>query len=222
MTKDPREHDGTGLLAEMKAGSSVALSRQRADTPHIVEEDFGNYRIKAGWLGGDFVARAFPNRESRSQGLIAEATGGSEVEAISSLKQVIEERTTQRREERRWEARSNISVPSEAEFAEALKQVRFAEAQRAMLDLHARAGEAGLTEARLQHAAGYKSNEMAQKSYGRAGGLIADYLDVTYPDPEAGNSWVEVQVLAFCDTPEDAAAVWVMHEELRKAVRASF
>lgn len=206
----------------MKAGNSVELPRQRADEAHIVEEEFGNYRIKAGRLGGDFVARAFPNRESRSQGLIAEAKGGSKNEAISSLKQVIEERTAQRREERRWEARSNISVPSEAEYAEALKQVRFTEPQLAMLDLHARAGEAGLTAAKLQHSAGYKSSEMAQKSYGRAGGLIADYLGVTYPEPETGNSWVEVQVLAFCDTPKDAAAVWTMHEELRKAIRAAF
>ena len=223
MTKKTGEDDGTGLLAEMKSGNRLSPSRHGAEQPQIIEEEFGNYHIKAGRLSGNFVARAFPNRASRGQGLIAEATGSSEMEAIASLKHVIEEREAQRREERRWEARSRISVPSEAEFVEALRQARLTQPQLAMLNLHALAGEAGLTETQLQHAAGYKSHETAQKSYARLGGLMADYLSVTYPGPETGEGWSEVQVLAFRDAPEDAAAaVWIMHQELREAVRMAF
>ena len=206
----------------MKPENSLTLSQRDADKPHIIEEEFGNYRIKAGRLHGNFVARAFPNRASRGQGLIAEATGGSETEAIASLKHMIEERAARRREERRWEARSNISVPSEAEFIDALKQTRFTQPQLAMLDLHARAGDEGLTNSQLKQAASYKSDETAQKSYARVGAVIADYLSVPDPSPETGASWSQIQVLAFRDAPEEAAAVWIMHQELRKAIRAVF
>ena len=210
------------MLVEMKSRNGRSPRRHSVDMPIIIEEEYGNYRIKAGRLSGDFVARAFPNRASRGQGLIAEATGGSEVEAIASLKHVIEEREAQRREQRRWEPRSSICVPSEAEFVEALRQTRFTQPQLAMLNLHALAGPAGRSETQLQHAAGYKSNDTAQKSYARVGGLVADYLGVAYPVLEDCNGWGEVQVLAFRDATEGAAAaVWIMHQELRDAVRVA-
>ena len=53
----------------MKPENSLTLSQRDADKPHIIEEEFGNYRIKAGRLHGNFVARAFPNRASRGQGM---------------------------------------------------------------------------------------------------------------------------------------------------------
>ena len=80
------------------------------DLGKIIEEEFGRYRIRAGRLSGNFVARAFPKLGSNSQGLMAEAAGASGEEAIEALKDRLRERDVQRTAARRWEPRGPSSA----------------------------------------------------------------------------------------------------------------
>ena len=193
--------------------------RRVSDVSAVVEEEFGNYRIKAGRLSGVYVARAFPKVDAPSKGLIAEASGESEVEAIRALKSLIHERDVKRTAVRRSDERSGVSVPSTTEFTEALLQVRLSDAQDAILKALAISGESGLTELELMNAAGYRSQGTVDKVIARAGVLIADYLSVSYPEePALGASMVIAVKHAANGQP---TATWTMHEELREAVWAT-
>lgn len=205
-----------------KSARDLKAGGKAKDVGPVLEEEFGNYRIKAGRLNGSCIARAFPKAAANSQGLIAETSGGSEQEAIASLKALIEARHAQRSAARRWEARAGISVPGEDEFIEALRQIVFSEPQLAMLKAHSIAGEAGMTSQQLATVAGYKSDGTASKTFRKAGGLIATFLDVPCDDAESRDVTSAAGVLAFCGVAADnAPAVWVMHEELRRAVWAT-
>ena len=205
-------------------GRARVSSRAKAETDitSILEDEFGNYLIKAGRLSGNFVARAFTSANGSSQGVIAEASGSSEADAIDTLKQILTARAVRRKEARRWELRSNISVPGKEEYFEAINQANLSDIQRSMLKAHALAGDTGLTVAELTKASGYKSSETARKAFARAGALIASYLDIkivsevdfAHNDPGF--------VLGFREKHlDDAPEVWVMHKELREAVHAA-
>ena len=188
----------------------------------IVAEEFGNYSIRAGKLNGVIVARAFPRQAAKSQGLIAEATGNSEPEAIEALKELIQERNVQRAEERRWDEVAEFAVPSNAEFIEALLQANFTQAQVAMLKSHAIAGADGLAKGKLLNAAGYKSHDAASKALASAANLVADYLGAegsgASPRAKAGVA----PILAFeQSTDDETREIWVMHDDLRQAVLAA-
>ena len=96
------------LKANTFRGPQTAKSK--IDAASILEDEYGNYRIRAGRLSGNFVARAFPKSVNENKGLMAEASGSSEQEAISALKILLDERGAQRVAARRWEQRSEISV----------------------------------------------------------------------------------------------------------------
>ena len=151
------------------------------DSP-IVEDEFGNYKIRAGQLNGVFVARAFPKHSARSQGLMAEAKGASETDAIEALKSLLSEREEGRSAARRWEARSDSSVPTQEEFIEALRQTNLSPSQRSMLKAEALAGEDGLVAVSIMNAGGYKSRDAAIKALSKAGILIADFIGLDLPD----------------------------------------
>ncbi|MBT8417406.1 MAG: hypothetical protein KJO42_08185 [Silicimonas sp.] len=188
----------------------------------IVEDEFGNYRIRAGRLSGNFVARAFPKTGSRSQGLMAEVSAASEGEAIAELKRLLGDRDARRLAARRWEPRCHVSVPSKEEFTEALKQTKMSEAQLSMLKSHSLAGEAGMTMTALMKSAGYRSPSTAIKVIGRAGALIADFLHVELPPADAQVEGDAARVLSFCESRgEGSPQLWVMHDELRQAVSAA-
>lgn len=191
-----------------------------ADVADIVEAEHAKYRIRAGFLGGSYVARAFPKPPSKAQGLIAEAAGDSEQAAITALKAMIEARDVQRMGVRRWDEISSVSVPNEEEFVEALYQTALTRSQIAMLKAHAFAREDGLTFDQLARAAGYKSRETAAKVFCKAGDLIADYLGIEIDQDALPDREGSAHVLAFKSIQvEDAPTVWVMHSELRQAVR---
>lgn len=201
-----------------QAGEAESRVR-KADVATIVEDEFENYLIRAGRLSGNFIARAFPKANSKSQGLIAEASGTSEADAIEALKETLRTRGAQRTKARRRDERSGASIPSKEEFVEALRQTRFTDAQMAMLKAHAISGEDGMTLAALTRAAGYKSPDTAMKALKRAGSLVGDYLGADTRSSDQSDQYDERDVLGYCiESDADVSPVWVMHEELRQAV----
>lgn len=212
-------------MAQVKTGKSKSVrpaKRKVPDSNSIIEEEFGNYRIRAGRLNGNFVARAFPKSQSNSQGLMAEAPGTSETEAIEALKILLETRETRRFAARRWEERSEILVPSKDEFIEALRQTNLSTTQIAMLKAHAITGENGIMPVALMKAAGYKSRETATKTLARAGGLIAHFLGVVISAGENETQGDPRRMIGFSLVEgEDSQSAWIMHEELRHAVWAT-
>jgi hypothetical protein len=203
-----------------KKPSAAGTEIRAADAATIVEDAFGNYLIRAGRLNGDFIARAFPATGSKSQGLIAEASGTSEADAIETLKENLRVRGTKRTEARRWEERSDISIPSKEEFIEALRHMKLTDSQLAMLKAHAVAGDDGMTLAALTRASGYKSEDTAMKALKRAGSLVGDFLGVKTRSGAEKDITDAREVLSYCIEAE-TASVWVMHDELRHAVRSA-
>ena len=187
----------------------------------IVEDEHGNYQIKAGKLGGVFVARAFPKPPAKTKGMIAEAAADSADAAIAALKTELDTRETVRRADRRFDEQANLSVPNEHEYLEALQQASLSNAQIAMLRAHAIAGEDGLTTGALARAADYKSLDTARTTYGKAGRALGEYLDIEVPKPSKVDGEGPIRVLAFGVAIDDGKVVWIMHPELRRAVQAA-
>lgn len=205
-----------------KKPGTAGTKIKTVDAATIIEDAFGNYLIRAGRLNGDFIARAFPAAGSRSQGVIAEASGTSESDAIETLKESLRIRGAQRTEARRWEERSDIPIPSQAEFSEALCHMKLTDAQLAMLKAHAFAGDNGMTLAALTRASGYKSEDTAMKALKRAGSHIASFLGVESLSDASDDQRDVRNILGYCiDGDAETASVWVMHDELRHAVRST-
>ncbi len=185
----------------------------------IVEDEFGNYKIRAGQLNGVFVARAFPRHSARSQGLMAEATGNSESDAIASLKALLTEREAERVSARRWEERSQSSVPTQEEHLEALLQTKLSGAQRSILKALALSGEDGLVQASIMNAGGYKSSDAALKALAKSGVLMADFIGMELPEANCDLPVPALRVLGFDESKDaDAPLHLVLHQELRDAV----
>ena len=205
-----------------KKPSAAGTEIKAADAATIVEDAFGNYLIRAGRLNGDFIARAFPGTGSKSQGLIAEASGTSEADAIEALKESLRARSANRTEARRWDDRSDSAIPAKEEFVEALRQMKLTDSQLAMLKALAIAGDDGMTLAASTRASGYKSEDTAMKALKRAGSLVGDFLGVESRSVAANESRDAREVLGYCIEGEaETASVWVMHDELRHAVRSA-
>jgi hypothetical protein len=151
---------------------------------HPAGPEHGRYQIKSGRLSGEYVARAFPKPPTNARGLIAEARGASEEEAIAALHDVIDARETRRTEGRRIDETMGVSVPSTEEFLEALDQVTLSRPQHAMLTALALSEDDGLSEQRMANAAGYKSRSSANRAFAAAGLLIASYLAIEMPAEE--------------------------------------
>ncbi len=177
--------------------------------------------IKAGILSGNSVARAFPKPPAKTQAMIADAVGETPALAIEALKEVLEERDRKRSGQRRLAGNSGTLVPSEGEYTEALRQVRFTPAQVTMLRALSIAGKEGLTVGQLSNTAGYRSREASIKVFKKIGLLIAEYLDLDLPEIGPTQNDGAAQVLAFSHIEsEDEPATWIMHQELRSAVRS--
>ncbi|MFD0857430.1 hypothetical protein [Roseovarius aquimarinus] len=196
----------------------------RAPRAQITRGEHGRYQIKSGLMQGSYVARAFPKAPSSARGVIAEASGATEEAAIAALHEAIDARESERAGARRVDAPTGIAIPSAEEFAEALSQIGLTAPQRAMLTALMLAGTEGLTEARMARASGYKSHASARRSLASAGAAMAAYLasgadslgTLTGAD---GAKLVAVHGAA----PEEGAEAgnWILHAELRDAVRAA-
>ncbi len=208
----------------MVIGTKKELARKKAQADRqapIVSMEFDRYLIKAGWLNGRFMARAFPGQGSRTQGLIAEATGNTEEEAISHLKEKIEERNASRRTARRWDGAANAGIPRASEFVEALGHVKVTDAQAIMLRTLAAQGDIGMTRQALARAGGYKSADTATRNLRVLAVLIADYLSATSNDTKSGDSEPRNETMLVnvgLEFDDATQCILTMHPELRDAV----
>jgi hypothetical protein len=196
--------------------------KQKQTRPEIKIGEHGRYQIKSGLLSGEYVARAFPKQPTVTRGLIAEARGATEEAAIAALHDVIDARETRRTEGRRVDPKTGSAVPSPAEYVEAIGQVALSRPQVAMLTALAAAGDDGLPDMRIAYAAGYKSQASANRAFAAAGLLLADYLSVELT-PNAEPGVIDgTALLGFRDAraSDDVLGNWILHPELREAVRA--
>ncbi|SFQ98150.1 hypothetical protein [Poseidonocella sedimentorum] len=205
---------------------SMAKPKKPAEKPKekavIQLGEHSRYQIKSGWLAGTFVARAFPKPPTKARGMIAEATGATEEAAIAALHEVIDARETRRNEERRSDSENGVDVPSVEEYVEAVRQVTLSGPQRAMLKALSLAGDEGMTDARMANAAGYKSKSSANKSFMATGHLIAEYLSSEAEGgaaPDAADGTALLGFRAETDEGKDDLGNWILHPELRLAVR---
>jgi hypothetical protein len=191
------------------------------EAPAILLGEHSRYQIKSGWLAGTFVARAFPKPPTTARGMIAEATGATEEAAISALHKVIDAREDRRTGERRRDPQNGVDVPSVEEYAEAVRQVTLSGPQRAMLTALSLAGDDGLTDSRMAYAAGYKSESSANRSFVATGLLIAEYLSAGSQADDAPGTPEATALLGFrgVTAKEEDTGNWILHPELRQAVR---
>jgi lambda repressor-like predicted transcriptional regulator len=207
---------------DLKGTDQPATKSRGTDVAGIIEEEHNKYLIKAGRLGGTYVARAFPKPPSKAQGVFAEAEGDSYQAAVAALKSVIEARDIQREAVRRWDENASVSVPNEEEYVEALYQTSLSRPQIAMLKAHSFARDEGMTLDQLARAAGYKSRETAGKVFRKAGDIIADYLGIDVTEDAVPGRDGATLILAFQYIQgEDVPTVWIMHPELRDAVQVA-
>jgi hypothetical protein len=207
------------ILAKSNAKKNTKTRATGIGDSPIVEDEFGNYKIRAGQLNGVFVARAFPKHSARSQGLMAEAKGASETDAIEALKSMLSERESGRTAARRWEARSDLSVPTQEEYLEALRQTNLSASQRSMLKAQAVAGEDGLVAVSIMNAGGYKSRDAAIKALAKAGALMAEFIGLDLSESDKDGLETAIGVVGYRKTSEtDAPLHLILHKELREAV----
>jgi hypothetical protein len=191
--------------------------------PEIQLGEHGRYQIKSGRLSGEYVARAFPKQPTKARGLIAEARGDTEEAAIAALHDVIDARETRRTGERRVDQETGSTIPSAAEYVEAIGQVALSRPQAAMLTALALAEGDGLNETRLAYAAGYKSKASANRAFAGVGMLIASYLSLDLDPNEEKSDPSGTLLLGFRGEQmnDEDRGNWILHPELREAVRAT-
>ncbi len=191
--------------------------------PEVQTGEHGRYQIKSGRLQGTYVARAFPKPPTKARGLIAEATGNTEEAAVAALREVIDAQHSAQAAERRFDESLGQQVPSAEEFAEALNQVSLTRPQRAMLHNLSLAGAEGISDAKLAYSSGYKSPLSANRSLERAALLIADFLSADTATGEEHQTSAAASLLGYRakSTSDEAEGNWILHEELRSAVRAN-
>lgn len=183
----------------------------------------GRYTIRAGVLNGKPTARAFLTGARQGSGFQLEEVADTVELAIDAARTALNTRDADARAERR-QLPNGWAVPTQAEFQAALSGLggsQVSEAQMRMLLAHAHAGDKGLTASELAEAAGYVDYSAANLQYGKLGAEIAAYLGAPLPPSElrAGLD-VATGVLAVSGTPrDDGSFVWVMHRELRDALR---
>lgn len=200
------------------------ISERSSDTPSAIQlGEHGRYQIKSGRLAGEYVARAFPKPPTNARGMIAEAKGATEEAAIAALHDVIDARETARADDRRADPKTGLAVPSAEEFVEAVAQVALSRAQRAILIALALADDEGLTEARVASAAGYKSNASANRALASAGLLIASYLSLEATHDAADSDQDGTIFLGYRGRQrnDEDPGNWILHPELREAVRSA-
>lgn len=216
---DARTATGRDLF---KDKPKIIKEKPKQAGPEIQIGEHGRYQIKSGRLSGEYVARAFPKQPTNTRGLIAEARGVTEEAAIAALHEVIDARESRRTEERRIDSETGSAVPSSAEYIEAIGQVALSHPQTAMLTALAIADDDGLPEMRIAYAAGYKSKTSANRALAAVGLLLANYLYVELATKAETCALDGTALLGFrgARPNDEVPGNWILHPELREAVRA--
>lgn len=184
--------------------------------------DYGKFMLKAGQLSGTWTARAFLRQGAGGRGFAHEATGKDAELAIEALKAQIDEEIQQRLSRRRHDDSMDFDVPTVEDYTDGLRGAGLTDKQLVMLRAHAAAADAGLTAQELAEVAGYRTFSTANLHYNKAGKLMAEAMDVTAPETGPAEDQVLTGVLARGGPPrEDGEFVWVMHPELRDAIKAT-
>lgn len=185
-----------------------------------VSIDYGKFTLKAGQLSGVWTARAFLRTGPGGHGIAHQATGKDASAALDALRAQIDDEAARRRGQRRHDPATGFDVPTREDYADGLRGADLTDRQRVMLQAHAAAGDAGLTATELAEVAGYRNFNTANLHYGKAGRLMAEAMDVTAPESRLRDDLVQTGILAHGGTPRaDGEFVWVMHPELREALR---
>lgn len=183
--------------------------------------EYGRYQIKSGLVAGVYTARAFAKPPTNSRGLIAEATGKSEEAAIAALYSAIDAREFSRSKDRRTDLSIGTQLPTSDEYVEALNTIKLTKPQWAMMMALSLANADGLTEEKVANAGSYRSTASAQKALASAGRMIAGYLFTEIATKVPSTSLDGVALIGFCSncTHEKKPGNWIMHPELRAAIR---
>jgi len=186
----------------------------------ILLGEHGRYQIKSGRLAGTFVARAFPKPPTQARGMIAEATGATEEEAIAALQGVLDSRESRRVGERRLASETGLFVPSVEEYAEAMRHIALTPSQCAMLTALSLSGDNGMSDPAMAYASGLKSQASANKSFAAAGKLIGKYLFLDTASTASPADGDGTALLGYRKEPENEGALGnrVLHAEVREAV----
>lgn len=214
-----RTATGRELFKDKKKKKVV---ERTSDIPAAIRlGEHGRYQIKSGRLSGEYVARAFPKPPTDARGLIAEARGATEEAAIAALCDFIDAREVRRTEDRRTDPTTGFTVPSTEEYAEAVAQITLSRPQRAVLTALALADDEGLSEMRLARAAGYKSGASANRALASVGLLIASYLSMEETPGAVAGEPDGTKILGYkgVQRNKDDPGNWILHAELREAVR---
>jgi hypothetical protein len=210
---------GQDIFASTPKRKRTSVEKEVA--PSVKVGVHGRYQIKSGRLNGEYVARAFPKPPARSQGMIAEAHGATEEAAIEALHQALDAREISRTGDRRSDAVSGGKIPSAAEYAEAIRQIDLSKSQRDLLDALALAKGDGLSEVGMARAAGYKSRSSVRRSFAGVGVMIGRFLSIDHVRGATSENLEGITLVGYRGSPDaaDTPAPWILHEELREALR---
>jgi hypothetical protein len=183
--------------------------------------EYGRYQIKSGFVAGVYTARAFAKPPTTSRGLIAEATGKTEEAAITALYSAIDAREFSRKKDRRTDSNTGTQLPTSDEYVEALNTIKLTKPQRAMMMALSLAKADGLTEERVANAGSYRSTATAKKALESVGRMIAGYLSAETASMVPSTSLDGVTLIGFWSNcaHEEMPGNWIMHPELRAAIR---
>lgn len=219
-TASNRSDAGRDLFNGMSKKSKAKVAK-KDPAPTIRLGAHGRYQIKSGRVAGVYTARAFPMPPTNARGMIAEATGETEEDAITALHAAIDAREVRRTEDRRTDPHTGTLVPSTEEYVEALNSVNLTRPQRAMLVALSLAEPDGLSETKVAHAGSYKSLPSANRALASAGRMIAGYLTsetgAAAPSTSSdGSALIGYQVASG---PDEKPGNWILHPELSAAVQ---
>lgn len=183
--------------------------------------EYGRYQIKSGLVAGVYTARAFVKPPTKSRGLLAEATGKTEETAIAALYSAIDAREFSQSKDRRTDSNTGTRIPTSDEYIEALNTIKLTKPQWAMMMALSLAKADGVTEEKVASAGSYRSTASALKALASAGLMIAEYLSTETATKVPRKSLDGVILIGFCSNcgNEEKPKNWIMHPELRTAVR---
>lgn len=139
----------------------------------------------------------------------------------AALYSAIDAREFSQSKDRRTDSNTGTRIPTSDEYIEALNTIKLTKPQWAMMMALSLAKADGVTEEKVASAGSYRSTASALKALASAGLMIAEYLSTETATKVTTKSLDGVMLIGFCSNcvNEDKPKNWIMHPELRTAVR---